>query len=344
MSSPSQVPEQAQKELAYEQQEQQQGQSAPTSPLQSMNLNPATLSPEQESIVKELLAQAPPGQFPTIHSLLQTITNCSFEDSLLQQDLLNGLLITESNPNEEAETDVKKIHLLTTDNYLEGLLVCNDGRKLTLNLADKTASDKAVEQETDKDDEAVEQEAKSPKLETEETTTEDSVDEFAKELKAQLQSYLQEFYPQNGHFSLVKQQESTYKLHILARKLNHQNYWGVEWHSQWTFTPNELCSGGASLTAHYFEDGNVQLKAEKNLHGSISFAKPADLVQKIRDFEDALQLQLNDSYQQLGDVSFKRLRRQLPVTRQKMDWAKCATYKLKTELENNWKRRRQIKP
>jgi capping protein alpha len=45
-----------------------------------------------------------------------------------------------------------------------------------------------------------------------------------------------------------------------------------------------------------------------------------ELVKQIRAKEDEVQVAVNEAYGQLAETTFKKLRRQLPITRAKVDW------------------------
>jgi hypothetical protein len=79
---------------------------------------------------------------------------------------------------------------------------------------------------------------------------------------------------------------------------------------------------------HYYEDGNVRLLTDKPVVSSLSSsASASEIVKQIAAIERKYQEELNRGFQNLSENAFKGLRRQLPVTRQKMEWDKIAAYK-----------------
>lgn len=170
-------------------------------------------------------------------------------------------------------------------------------------------------------------------------------DELEKELKGKLENYVKELYPETGKFLLRKVNENEWKIHILGQKLKPKAFWSGHWHSTWTIEfkdETKFCfsiKGNVELIVHYHEEGTVQLSCSKEIPSRVdfkteSFPQAADKIYwKIKDSEDSIQLSLNEAYQQLSENIFKKLRRQLPVTRTKMDWAKFANYNLSNELK-----------
>jgi len=109
---------------------------------------------------------------------------------------------------------------------------------------------------------------------------------------------------------------------------------------------------------HYYEDGNVRLLTTKDLSLSSSSASgmalslfsstcispqgyyssdnhtATDIVKQIATAEKGYQEDLNRAFVQLSEGAFKGLRRQLPVTRTKMEWEKISGYRIGKGLES----------
>lgn len=92
---------------------------------------------------------------------------------------------------------------------------------------------------------------------------------------------------------------------------------------------------------HYYEDGNVRLTTRKTVSpttispspssaSSISTAgaTAAEIVKAIANLEGKYQKELNHGFAKLSEGEFKALRRQLPVTRQKVEWEKVGGYRV----------------
>ncbi|KAJ8463412.1 hypothetical protein ONZ45_g17590 [Pleurotus djamor] len=135
-----------------------------------------------------------------------------------------------------------------------------------------------------------------------------------------------------------------YIIQLVANKYNSANYWSGRWRSEYILTPKQaLIKGRILVNVHYYEQGNVQLTSEHTveipLPPALSDRPPAELAPKIlaliADEEGKYQVSLNDTYQEMGDKTFKALRRALPLTRQKIDWDKVLGYKLGAELASS---------
>ncbi|KAK0188165.1 F-actin-capping protein subunit alpha [Armillaria mellea] len=113
-------------------------------------------------------------------------------------------------------------------------------------------------------------------------------------------------------------------IQVVANKYNPANYWSGRWRSEYIVDLNEhKVDGKVLVNVHYYEQGNVQL------------ATTHTILALIESEEGKFQSILNDTYQDMGEKTFKGLRRALPLTRQKMDWDKVLGYKLGAELSSS---------
>ena len=90
-----------------------------------------------------------------------------------------------------------------------------------------------------------------------------------------------------------------------------------------------------NVDVHYYEDGNVRLTSRKtvpetNVQGGGKAG--GDVVREIARVEKRYQEELNRGFVELSESSFKALRRQLPVTRQKVEWEKVGSYRAGREI------------
>jgi capping protein (actin filament) muscle Z-line, alpha len=165
-----------------------------------------------------------------------------------------------------------------------------------------------------------------------------------------LEAYVNEHYPSMSAYAVYppsptdKDQES-YTILIVGNKYNDQNYWyshpnpvqnpppngcrNGRWRSVYKYNPHtSTLNGHVAITVHYYEDGNVLLTTDHPVEKS-DITTPSALVRAIAADEKAYQEELNRTFTGLGDGAFKGLRRLLPVTKQKIEWERVASYKVK---------------
>lgn len=146
-----------------------------------------------------------------------------------------------------------------------------------------------------------------------------------------LNAYLQGSYCKGGKGLIMNQEGDKIAICLVGNRFNTSNFWNGQWRSTWSYDGQQL-TGNISVRVHYFEDGNIQLNTGKSGLTIEAQNTPLAIFEAIGKAEDDVQFSINDSYHQLSETVFKRLRRQLPMTRAKVEWAKLATYKVGDEL------------
>jgi capping protein alpha len=92
-------------------------------------------------------------------------------------------------------------------------------------------------------------------------------------------------------------------------------------------------SGTIHVDVHYYEDGNVSLSTTKQISISLPSTSPAEtVIQRIATAERDYQEELNRAFSRMAEGAFKSLRRQLPITRQKIEWEKVGGYRLGQDI------------
>ncbi|MCO5613755.1 hypothetical protein L7F22_068033 [Adiantum nelumboides] len=125
--------------------------------------------------------------------------------------------------------------------------------------------------------------------------------------------------------------ETKVVIHIAANKYKLSNFWSGRWRSTYTLTSSDAqeIEAESSVHIHYFEDGNVQLHTRKGQTLDVKQSTPinsqaASIVKAIEKFEEDYQQELFKQSSDLSEGAFRALRRQLPMTRQKIDWDKVS--------------------
>lgn len=112
------------------------------------------------------------------------------------------------------------------------------------------------------------------------------------------------------------------------------------WRSLYIFDPSaSSLTGSIKVDVHYYEDGNVRLLTTKPISASISSASATAIIREITVAEKKYQEEVNKGFNSLSEGAFKGLRRQLPITRQKIEWDKIAGYRLGQDIGGGSSRR-----
>lgn len=91
-------------------------------------------------------------------------------------------------------------------------------------------------------------------------------------------------------------------------------------------------SGKIQVDVHYYEDGNVAMNTTKPISISVPSLSAEAVVARIAGVERDYQENLNRAFVNMAEGTFKNLRRQLPVTRQKVEWEKVGGYRLGQDI------------
>lgn len=156
-----------------------------------------------------------------------------------------------------------------------------------------------------------------------------------KSLTKALSSYASEHYPSGASTLVCPTSPSSSELAILlvANKYSPTNFWNGRYRATYILSPSSL-TGTISVSVHYYEDGNVALDTSKpiSISSQSTGSTAAAVVKEIGKVEKAYQEELNKAFVELSEGAFKGLRRQLPVTRQKVEWEKVGGYRLGNDL------------
>ncbi|ELU43991.1 F-actin capping protein, alpha subunit [Rhizoctonia solani AG-1 IA] len=105
------------------------------------------------------------------------------------------------------------------------------------------------------------------------------------------------------------------------------------WRSEYTIDLNKgEVLGKVFVNVHYYEQGNTAYTPTFSVPTDLTPSAAPKILAIISEKEGEHERALGDAYADLGEKSFKSLRRALPLTRQKLDWDKVLGYKLGAEL------------
>lgn len=169
---------------------------------------------------------------------------------------------------------------------------------------------------------------------------ESSQSDLVKSLLKSLGSHVKEHFPNASYGVYPIEDDSKIAILVVANKYSPNNFWNGRWRSLYIFTPSDSSlSGSIKVDVHYYEDGNVRLLTTKPVSASISSASASSIVREIALAEKKYQEEVNKGFNSLSEGAFKGLRRQLPITRQKIEWDKIAGYKLGQDIGGGSTRR-----
>ena len=152
-------------------------------------------------------------------------------------------------------------------------------------------------------------------------------------LQTELTKYAKEFFPR-GHAIVMPVDESTYKIIISANDFKTENFSMGKWRSEWTIKTGSkvTCTGRLRVDVHYFEDANIQMHTDTerktNADGGNDQKTAQNVINAIHKSEDEFHAELDKIFNTLSENCLKALRRQLPVSRQKINWQNVKGHKM----------------
>jgi len=170
-----------------------------------------------------------------------------------------------------------------------------------------------------------------------------TVEPFRKALEDAAVNYVNEHY-QNGTPAVYSAKEGSdmkVTISISSSKFSPTNFWGGRWRSTWVakFKPgSELkLEGNIAVQVHYYEDGNVQLVTKFLKNAGIKAPSDAKALseaafKEIAKHEQEYHTALENSYNTMGETTFKALRRVLPITRERIKWEKIKNYRIASDV------------
>ncbi|OJJ43944.1 hypothetical protein ASPZODRAFT_101689 [Penicilliopsis zonata CBS 506.65] len=159
-------------------------------------------------------------------------------------------------------------------------------------------------------------------------------EDLIKSLLKALGKHASEHYPSCSYGVYPTENDSAVAMVLVANRYSPNNFWNGRFRSVYQFpvSSSSTVTGKIQVDVHYYEDGNVALNTTKPISISIPSLSAESVISRIAAAERDYQEDLNRAFVQLADGAFKGLRRQLPITRQKVEWEKVGGYRLGQDI------------
>ncbi|CEG72731.1 hypothetical protein RMATCC62417_08234 [Rhizopus microsporus] len=268
---------------------------------------------DKVKIASSFLLSSPPGEVNDVFNDVRILVN---DDEALQ----DGILQTLEQYNTEQHITVR----LPDTDY--DVIVCKHG---------KVGEDRFLDPRSKKTFKFDHMRLTASDLE--DYVVESPLESLREAVEKEALEYVNDHYP-NGVCTVHTTENNEIVIAIVDNKYNPNNFWNGRWLSSWIYdTQSHSLKGSTKVNVHYYEEGNVQLNADKTFEAQLTEIsdekqQAVALLKQITTFDRAYQSTMNESYNELAENTFKGLRRTLPMTRNKMDWSKIMNYKIGNEL------------
>ncbi|KAJ5598827.1 hypothetical protein N7537_008911 [Penicillium hordei] len=162
--------------------------------------------------------------------------------------------------------------------------------------------------------------------------------EHADLIKSLLKSFgvhAREHYPNCSYGVYPIEDDSAIAIVLVANRYSPNNFWNGRFRAIYQLpvsSSSSTLTGNIHVDVHYYEDGNVALNTTKPINISVPSVSAESIVSRIAAAERDYQEALNRAFVQTSEGVFKGLRRQLPITRQKVEWEKVGGYRLGQDI------------
>jgi len=162
-------------------------------------------------------------------------------------------------------------------------------------------------------------------------------DELRISMEKAVYNYINEHHDKYGKYSVTKSGDS-YQISIHSDRSRPKHFWSGTWVAKGQLEPSDdgyNLSLETIVSVHYYEDGNVQMSSTNKEVVKIEQAEAErvaeDAVGALNKFLIDYHSAVSDHMVNMQESTFKQLRRQLPITKTKIEWDKLQSYTLAME-------------
>ncbi|KAJ5805331.1 hypothetical protein N7474_011218 [Penicillium riverlandense] len=159
--------------------------------------------------------------------------------------------------------------------------------------------------------------------------------DLIKSLLKSLGVHAREHYPSCSYGVYPIENDSAVAIVLVANRYSPSNFWNGRFRAIYQVSissASTTVTGKIHVDVHYYEDGNVSLNTTKPVNIAVPSVSAESIISRIATAERDYQEDLNRAFVQMAEGAFKNLRRQLPITRQKVEWEKVGGYRLGQDI------------